>query len=325
MLYLFLYFIKKHFMTITQLKYVLAVAEHQNFTKAAKHVFVTQPTLSMQIQKLEEELDIQIFDRSKKPIQLTEVGKKLVIQARNIVNESNRMQDVVDQQKGFVGGEFSLGIIPTVMPTLLPMFLNTYIKKYPKVKLKIVELPTESIIESIIDGHLDAAIAATPLNNELIKEKILYYEPFIGYVPSGHQLSNKQKLTTDDLDINDLLLLEDGHCFRDSVLNICKNNKAYGEEHFKLASGSFETLIKLANEGLGMTLLPYLNSIDVKENDKLNLKSFEDPSPAREVSLIYHKSELKVQIIDSLRDVISGIIKGAIAFQNVEIISPLSN
>ena len=127
-------------MTITQLKYVLAVAEHQNFTKAAKHVFVTQPTLSMQIQKLEEELDIQIFDRSKKPIQLTEVGKKLVIQARNIVNESNRMQDVVDQQKGFIGGEFSLGIIPTVMPTLLPMFLNTYIKKYPKVKLKIIQL-----------------------------------------------------------------------------------------------------------------------------------------------------------------------------------------
>ena len=117
-------------MTITQLKYVLAVAEHQNFTKAAAHVFVTQPTLSMQIQKLEEELSILIFDRSKKPIELTEVGEKIVNQARNIVNESERMQDVVDQEKGFIGGDFRLGIIPTVMPTLLPMFLKSFIKKY---------------------------------------------------------------------------------------------------------------------------------------------------------------------------------------------------
>lgn len=310
-------------MTITQLKYVLAVAEHQNFTKAAKNVFVTQPTLSMQIQKLEDELDILIFDRSQKPIQLTEVGKKLVTQARNIVNESNRMKDVVDQQKGFIGGEFVLGIIPTVMPTLLPMFLNTYIKKYPKVKLKIVELPTESIIESLVEGHLDAAIAATPLNHDNIKERVLYYEPFMGYVPNQHPLASKSKLTPQDLDINDILLLEDGHCFRDSVLKICKTQKTYEEEKFKLASGSFETLVKLANEGLGITLLPYLHTLDLnKNNSEGKILPFEDPSPAREVSLIYNKSELKIQIIDSLKDTIKAIIKGAIAFQNVEIISP---
>ena len=309
-------------MTITQLKYVLAVAEHQNFTKAAKNVFVTQPTLSMQIQKLEEELDVLIFDRTKKPIQLTKVGKKLVVQAKNIVNESDRMQDIVDQQKGFVGGEFVLGIIPTVMPTLLPMFLNTYIKKFPKVKLKIVELPTESIIQDLLDGHLDAAIAATPLNNANIKERVLYYEPFIGYVPQQHKLASQKQLDPLELDINDILLLEDGHCFRDSVLNICKTQKPYEEDKFKLASGSFETLVKLANEGLGMTLLPYLHTLDIKKNEKGNLLPFQDPSPAREVSLIFHKSELKIQIINSLKDTITGIIKGAIAFQNVQIISP---
>lgn len=311
-------------MTITQLKYVLAVAEHQNFTKAAKNVFVTQPTLSMQIQKLEEELDILIFDRSKQPIQLTEVGKKLVTQARNIVNESDRMQDIVDQQKGFVGGEFVLGIIPTVMPTLLPMFLNTYIKKFPKVKLKIVELPTESIVQELMDGHLDAAIAATPLKNDEIKERVLYYEPFVGYIPREHKLASKNKLSPQDLDINNILLLEDGHCFRDSVLNICKTQKSFDDDKFKLASGSFETLVKLANEGLGMTLLPYLHTLDVKDTEKDNLFEFEDPSPAREVSLIYHKSELKIQIIDSLKETISSIVKSAITFQNVEIISPLS-
>ena len=199
-------------MTITQLSYVLAVAEHQNFTKAAEKCFVTQPTLSMQIQKLEDQLDILIFDRSKKPIELTEVGKKIVNQARNIVNESHRIQDIVDQQKGFIGGEFKLGIIPTVMPTLLPMFLKNFIKKYPKVKLKIEELTTEEIITRINDGHLDAAIAATPLENDSIKERVLYFEPFMAYIPQNHRLNSKKTISTDDLDIEDMLLLEDGHC-----------------------------------------------------------------------------------------------------------------
>lgn len=311
-------------MTITQLTYVLAVAEHQNFTKAALKCFVTQPTLSMQIQKLEDQLDILIFDRSKKPIELTEVGKKIVSQAKNIVNESNRIQDIVDQQKGFIGGEFRLGIIPTVMPTLLPMFLKSFIKKYPKVKLKIEELTTEEIITRINDGHLDAAIAATPLENDAIKERVLYFEPFMAYIPQSHRLSSKKTIDTEDLDIEDMLLLEDGHCFRDGVINLCRVFKDQTDEHFQLESGSIETLIKLSNEGLGMTLLPYLHTLEINEKTRNNLKQFNAPSPAREVSIIYHKSELKMQIIEALQDVISGIIRGAIAFQNVQIISPLA-
>jgi len=310
-------------MTITQLSYVLAVAEHQNFTKAAEKCFVTQPTLSMQIQKLEDQLDILIFDRSKKPIELTEVGKKIVNQARNIVNESHRIQDIVDQQKGFIGGEFKLGIIPTVMPTLLPMFLKNFIKKYPKVKLKIEELTTEEIITRINDGHLDAAIAATPLENDSIKERVLYFEPFMAYIPQNHRLNSKKTISTDDLDIEDMLLLEDGHCFRDGVINLCRAFKDQNDEHFQLESGSIETLVKLSNEGLGMTLLPYLHTLDINEKTKINLKKFDAPSPAREVSIIYHKSELKMQIIEALQEVISGVIRGAIAFQNVQIVSPL--
>ena len=310
-------------MTITQLYYVLAVAENQNFTKAAEKCFVTQPTLSMQIQKLEEELNIQIFDRSKKPIELTDVGKKIVTQARNIVNESYRIQDIVDQQKGFIGGEFKLGIIPTVMPTLLPMFLKNFIKKHPKIKLKIEELTTEEIIDRLKDGHLDAAIAATPLEDETIKERVLYFEPFVSYIPKNHRLYASKKIDVADLDISDMLLLEDGHCFRDGVINLCKAFKDQSDEQFQLESGSIETLIKLSNEGLGMTLLPYLHTLDVNEKDKENLHYFNEPSPAREVSLIYHKSELKMQIIEALQDVISGVVRGAIAFQDVKIISPL--
>lgn len=312
-------------MTITQLKYVLAVAEYQNFTKAAEHVFVTQPTLSMQIQKLEEELSILIFDRSKKPIELTEVGKKIVNQARNIVNESERMQDVVDQEKGFIGGDFRLGIIPTIMPTLLPMFLKNFTNKYPKVHLKIEELTTAEIITKLNDGHLDAAIAATPLVQEKIKERVLYFEPFVGYVPISHRLNTKKKLDRSDLDINDILLLEDGHCFRDGVINICKSlKKNASTDSFQLESGSFETLIKLSNEGFGMTLLPYLNTLDIpKKEQKKYLRYFNEPSPAREVSLLYKKSELKMQVIDSLYNIIVGVIRGAITFQDIKVISPL--
>ena len=312
-------------MTITQLTYVLAIAEHKNFTKAAEKCFVTQPTLSTQIQKLEDELDVQIFDRSKKPIELTDVGLKIVQQAKNIVDESDRIQDIVDQQKGFIGGEFRLGIIPTVMPTLLPMFLKNFIKKYPKVHLKIEELTTEEIITRIMDGHLDAAIAATPLQQERIKERVLYYEPFVGYIPNDHRLQDKNKIDVSDLDLSDMLLLEDGHCFRDGVLNLCNVFKTHEDDRFQLESGSIETLIKLSNEGLGMTLLPYLNTLDLNENMSNMLHYFNEPSPAREVSIIYHKNELKLQIINALHDVISGVVRGAIAFENVKIVSPLPN
>ncbi len=311
-------------MTITQLQYVLAVAEHQNFTLAATKSFVTQPTLSMQVQKLEDELDVLIFDRGKKPITVTEVGKKIVAQAKNIVNEANRIKDIVDQEKGFIGGDFILGIIPTIMPTLLPMFLKAFIKKYPKVNLIIKEQNTESLIRNILDGHLDAAIAATPLEIEFIKERPLYYEPFVGYIPNDHRLSSAKNLKPENLELADILLLQDGHCFRDGVINLCSTSNTINQENFQLQSGSFETLVNLADEGMGMTLLPYLNTLQLDDTKKKNLKHFDEPPPAREVSLIYHKSELKIQITNAIQDVISGVVRGAIAFQDVKIISPLN-
>lgn len=311
-------------MTITQLHYVLAVAEYKNFTLAAEKCFVTQPTLSMQIQKLEEELDIQIFDRGKKPIQLTEVGHKIVTQAKNIVNESGRIKDIVDQQKGFIGGDFKVGIIPTIMPTLLPMFIANFIKRYPKVNLIIEERTTEEIINMLKNGHLDAAIAATPLNEESIKEVVLYYEPFVAYVPENNPAYKKKMIDVEDLELNlnNILLLQDGHCFRNNVLNICRNTSLLSENHFQIESGSFETMIKLADEGLGMTLLPYLHTLDLNTRSTEKLRHFKDPQPSREVSIIYPKKELKIHIIDALRNTIAGVIKGAIAFQNVSITSP---
>ncbi len=310
-------------MTITQLKYILAVSEYQNFTVAAAHSFVTQPTLSMQIQKLEDQLDVQIFNRNKKPIQLTDIGEKIVAQAKIIVNESNRITDIVHQQKGYIGGDFKLAMIPTVMPTLLPMFLKTFHKKYPKINLQIEELTTEEIVKKLNDGNIDVAIAATPLEQENILKKPLYYEPFIGYVPKNHALFEKESIAMCDLEVDDLLLLEDGHCFKDSVLNICNTSGLQKERNFRLESGSFDTLIKLSKEGMGMTLLPYLHTLDIPENDQKFLKEFEKPAPAREVSLIFHKSQLKMQLIEALKTTIDSVIRGAITFNDVEIISPM--
>ena len=162
------------------------------------------------------------------------------------------------------------------------------------------------------------------LEIEFIKERPLYYEPFVGYVPKNHRLGNADKLSPEDLEINDVLLLQDGHCFRDGVINLCQAPKNFKENHFQLQSGSFETMVNLADEGLGMTLLPYLNTLELDTQKSKNLRHFNEPSPAREVSLIYHKNELKIQIINALREVISGVVRGAITFQDVKIISPLN-
>ena len=308
-------------MTIIQLKYMLLVAEHKNFTTAANKSFVTQPTLSIQIQKLEEELGTKIFNRNTKPVLLTDIGKKIVQQAQRIIEESSRMTDIVAQEKGFIGGEFKLGILPTVMPTLLPKFLNTFIKKYPKVDIKIEELTTDNICKKINDGHLDAGIAATPLLRDNIIEKSLYYEPFVGYVPSSFPFHKKKNIEIDDLNLSDLLILEDGHCFRNHVLNLCEINEKKIQK-FDLKSGGFETLIHLADTGLGMTILPYLNAMILPKDKQVNVKFFKEPAPAREISLIHSKSQLKISIISALKSTISEILKNTFALGNIKVISP---
>ena len=307
-------------MTLSQLKYTLAVAEAGNFTQAAQKCFVTQPTLSMQVQKLEEELSVKLFNRNTKPISLTTIGTKIIEQAKIIVRESKRMDDIVSMEKGIIGGDFKLGIIPTIMPTLLPLFLNTFIKKFPKVNLKIEEQNTATIIEELKNGKLDAGIAASPLDDNKLIEKPLYYEPFVGYIPESHSLSKLKILKISDLEKMDVLVLEDGHCFREHVLKLCQTPNF--SHSFNLKSGSFETLIHLANDGLGMTLLPYLQTRNLTQKNANNLRSFESPEPAREISLIYSKSQLKLPVIESLATTIESIMRGAIKFENVKVITP---
>ncbi len=307
-------------MTLTQLQYTLAVAEEGNFTLAAEKCFVTQPTLSMQVQKLEDELGVKLFNRNTKPIALTPIGEKILSQAKIIVEEAKRMTDIVAMEKGVIGGDFKLGIIPTIMPTLLPMFLNTFIKKFPKVNLKIQELNTAAIIDELLQGKLDAGIAATPLSIVKIIEKPLYYEPFVGYTPPSHPLAKLKTLEVEDIEKMDVLVLEDGHCFREHVLNLCQTTRI--SKSFDIKSGSFETLVHLANEGMGMTLLPYLHTCNLSEQNSKNLRHFNSPEPAREISVIYSKIQLKLPVIEALSEVIEGVIRGAIKFENIKVVTP---
>ena len=309
-------------MTITQLRYTLAVAEHGNFTTASDKCFVTQPTLSMQVQKLEEELGVIIFNRSTKPLQVTEIGEKVLSQARKIVEESSRMNDVISEEKGIIGGTLKVGIIPTVSSTLLPLFLNIFTKKHKNVSLKIEEFNTETLSQKLEDNSIDCAIAATPLNNDRIIERPLYYEPFVAYVPEHHFLSGNKLLNVSDLSNGDLLILKDGHCFRNQVLNLCSLEDL--NKQYELKSGSFETLINLSNNGPWMTIIPYLHSNNLSQKNLQNIIPFEDPAPAREISMIYSKSQLKLPVINALMTTISSVIRGQIKYNDIKIMSPVS-
>lgn len=298
-------------MTLVQLQYVLAVAEHKNFTIAADKSFVTQPTLSMQIQKLEKELNIEIFDRTTHPIKITQIGQKIVNQAKTILREANRMKHLVNEEKGLLEGDFVIGVIPTILPTLVPLFYKTFEKNNPKSNLIIKELQTEKIVKEIKEGTLDFGIIVSPLHEDQIVERTLYYEPLIAYVPSNHRLSAQEKILETDLDTSDLLILQEGHCFRNNVLALCEATKMK-QRPVKLESGSFDALIKLANDGYGMTLLPALEADDLPDNYKSNLKQFENPIPTREVSLIYHQSQLRDSFENELVKTIQGILRGKI-------------
>ena len=311
-------------MTIVQLKYAIAVAEYKNFTIAAEKCFVTQPTLSMQIQKLEGELDIIIFDRGKKPIALTDVGAKIIQQSKKIVSESEKMQDVVDKDRGVIEGNFKIGIVPTIMPTLLPIFLDELVNKYPMLKVSFYESPTSELINQLKNNRLDLIIASTPLEDDELIEKPIYYEPFVAYLPIKNKHFGKKEITPEDLYSNDLLLLKDGHCFRNSVENLCFDCNEY-KGKFEIKSGSFETLINLVDKGLGITFLPYLNTLRLNDRQKQMLHNFKNPKPSREISLVYHKNELKIHIINEIKYLLSELIKKQNNFNDINIISPIKN
>jgi len=245
-------------MTLVQLEYIVALDALKHFAKAAAHCHITQPSLSMQVQKLEEELGVQIFIRTN-PVTTTETGQIVIDQSKRILAEARMMQQLIQQEKNIVAGTLKIGIIPTLAPYLLPQFLQAFIKQYPQVRLSIHELTTENIVRQLKNGSLDAGIMATPLNTAELKEEFLFNEEFVAYVSRKEKLFNKKYLLPDDINVHSMWLLEEGHCLRNQVMNLCALQKdASIEKHFDYAAGSIETLKHFADKNGGITLLPEL-------------------------------------------------------------------
>lgn len=288
-------------MTITQLEYIIAVDTYRSFGEAAKKCFVTQPTLSMQIKKLEEELNILIFDRSKKPVLTTDIGRKIVEQARVTVLEASRIKEVIHNQKDEVEGLLRVGIIPTLSPYLLPIFITNFTDKYPDVTVSVEELLTEQIVEKLDHDLLDLGILVTPLKVPSLVEVPLFYESFVAYTSPNYPLIQKTNVSFKDLNLNDIWLLKEGHCFRNQVMNICGDKLESPDHQLHFESGSLETLIKIVDRQYGFTLLPELATLDFPKEKQQFLKPFSHPQPIREVSLIIHRTFLKRKLIELFR------------------------
>jgi LysR family hydrogen peroxide-inducible transcriptional activator len=290
-------------MTITQLEYVLAVDKFRHFGKAAKACNVTQPTLSMQLQKAEEEVGVVIFDRSKNPILPTDEGQQIITQARVVLREYKKIFSIIDANKGDVRGNFRLGVIPTLAPYVIPLFAGDFVQKYPDVKLTIEEYKTEDIIELLDKDEIDAGLLVTPILGENFIERVLFHEPFSVFASSNHHLLKKSKIKEKDLDTSDVWLLNEGHCFRQQVLNLCKLSRDHGlHDNLKFESGNLETLKNMVTNSSGYTLLPHLAVLNLSKEEMTHVREFQIPVPTREVSLVHNRIFLKEKIISALEE-----------------------
>ncbi len=296
-------------MTTTQLEYVVAVDTCRHFAAAAETCFVTQPTLSMQIQKLEEELGVKIFDRSKQPVVPTETGIEIIRQARIVIKEAQRIKEIIADKKHELSGEIRLGIIPTLAPYLLPLFLDNFIKKHPSIKIKLTELTTKNIIAKLKSEELDVGILVTPLEEERLFEAPLFYEEFFVYVSKNSTLAKKQFVLAEDIDPKELLLLEEGHCMRSQIINLCElKYKNKESSNLEYEAGSIETLKKMVELNHGITILPELALNDLSPKQWKMIHYFKPPAPVRQVSLVMHRNYLKKKVIESLKEEILKVI-----------------
>lgn len=290
-------------MNLQQLEYIVAVDTWRHFSTAAEKCNVTQPTLSMMIQRLEEELDVKIFDRTKQPVVTTSIGSKVIEQARTILSEASQMKNLVRDQKGEAHGQLHIGIIPTVAPYLLPLFLNDFLSKYPKVKLKISEFTTDQIISHLEKQQMDAGILATPLKLSSVKEQPLFYEQFVVYASAEEKMMKKKYLLAEDINVNHLWLLEEGHCLREQVVNLCElKRKETLSQNLDYQAGSIETLRKMVDMNNGITVLPELALRDLTLKQKKNIRYFKAPAPVREISIVTYRYFVKYNLIELLKN-----------------------
>ncbi len=290
------------YMNLQQLEYIIALDKYRHFVTAAENTFVTQATLSMMVKKLEEELGVVLFDRSKHPIIPTEAGKMVIDQAKVILRESQRLKEQILESKEIISGELRLGIIPTLAPYILPLFLNNFLKKYPDVRLQVSEITTDSIINKLEDSELDAGLLAIPVNRRNLYEQSLFYEEFVVYASTGEKFKNKKYVLAKDIDVNRLWLLEEGHCLRSQVINLCELKELEkNTHHLNFTTGSIETLKKIVEANQGITILPKLAMKDLSKSQLKNVHLFKDPAPGREIGIVTHRLHIKSKLISLLK------------------------
>jgi len=291
--------------SLVQLEYIVAVADLKHFGRAAEACHISQPTLSQQIRKVEDDLGIVIFDRVKKPIVLTEEGEAILHQARLILREHKRLKELARQKSDEISGEFRLGVIPTVANTLVPHFVERFAQQYPKVTLLIDELKTSSILQELSEDRLDAGLMATPLSVAGLVEEPLYYETFNVYASAGHRLLKGKTCRIDDLDTSDMWLLQDGHCFKDQVMQLLslQSKSAQSLPRVQFQGGNLDTLLRLVRQGKGYTLLPaFMIDQMAAAEIKSHVREFQRPFPAREISLVSRRAHWRRKTVIALKN-----------------------
>jgi LysR family hydrogen peroxide-inducible transcriptional activator len=300
--------------TLTQLEYIVAVDTYRHFGRAAEHCFITQPTLSMQIKKLEEDLSIIIFDRSKQPLIPTDIGQRIIDQARVVLTQSEEINNIVREHKNQVSGMIRIGIIPTLAPYLLPIFIGHYKRKYPNIFIKVEEQTTGNIINLLHKDLIDVGILVTPLHEEKIAEKPIFYEEMLIYANEGHKLHTQKEIDVRDIATPEVWLLSDGHCFRNQVINLCSYmGTPTSSLPFHFEAGSLETIMNIVDREGGITLIPELAKEGMAEKRIKNVLSFTTIKPLREVSLVYSRHFAKTRLINLLwRDIMETIPSGLV-------------
>lgn len=288
--------------TLVQLEYIIAVDTYRHFAQAADKCFVTQPTLSMQIKKLEDYLDVVIFDRSKQPIIPTKAGERIIEQARRVLAEANRITEIVDDINNKIEGDLIIGVIPSLAPYILPLFIGEFTRRYPGVNVIIKELLTNQIIDQLKKDTIDVGLLVTPLNDIAITERILLYEEIVVYHNRDHNFAGYDFMKPEDTVSPDIWLLSEGHCFRSQAVNLCSidNEENNNNLRFRYESGSLETIKKMVESEGGFTLLPEL----AVSEGMAHIKHFMQPVPLREVSLAYSRNFAKIRLLELLEQTI---------------------
>lgn len=286
-------------MTLQQLEYVLAVDRFRHFAKAAEFCCVTQPTLSAMIQKLEDELDAKIFDRSQQPVRPTAIGQRVIQQAQQTLAQAERIKSIVREEKRSLAGLFRIGILPTIAPYLLPRFFPLLMEKYPELDIRVVEMKTNEVKKALQARAIDAGIVANLEGMEGFSHASLYFERFYVYVSPENKLFQQDVIRTSDLGNEMLWLLDEGHCFRDQLVRYCKMKSAQTSQ-LAYRLGSMETFMRMVESGKGITFIPELAVLQLGEEQRRLVRSFAIPCPTRHIVLLSQKDYVRQLLLDAI-------------------------